>query len=224
MDTQEGTDDNPLSHHKYLYTNVDPVDGVDPSGNDDISDTLDSMAIPQAIQYAHGGSAEPRVATVQSAEGSEFLKWHEGDNGKPDLKPYDNDGSTTGNCTIGWGHKIRDGKCTAQDFRNYASFDEGDAEDLLAQDVQLIAMPPIKTLVKVGLAQRELDALVDFTFNLRWHLKQSALLQQLNAGKYPEAGDGFMGWLTPKGIRQRRVDEKNLWDTGIYISNGHAID
>ena len=49
MDTYEGDGNDPLSLHKYLYTQNDPIDGVDPSGNqDDIaaeaSDTLDNMS------------------------------------------------------------------------------------------------------------------------------------------------------------------------------------
>jgi hypothetical protein len=36
MDTGEGDDDDPLSLHKYLYTETDPVDGLDPSGTADV--------------------------------------------------------------------------------------------------------------------------------------------------------------------------------------------
>jgi RHS repeat-associated protein len=58
MDTDEGDDTDPLSLHKYLYTEGDPVDGVDPSGNDDlaeitagfsVSETLDAMPQLQAV-------------------------------------------------------------------------------------------------------------------------------------------------------------------------------
>jgi RHS repeat-associated protein len=52
MDTEEGDDNEPLSLHKYFYTEGDPVDGVDPTGSDDlatisagfsVSETLDAM-------------------------------------------------------------------------------------------------------------------------------------------------------------------------------------
>jgi RHS repeat-associated protein len=45
MDTDEGDDRDPASLHKYLYTKDDPVDGYDPSGHDDISDTINAMAV-----------------------------------------------------------------------------------------------------------------------------------------------------------------------------------
>jgi RHS repeat-associated protein len=55
MDTEEGDDDDPVSLHKYLYTEADPIDGLDPSGHDDLagvmmvasmSVSLDAMAVP----------------------------------------------------------------------------------------------------------------------------------------------------------------------------------
>ena len=106
----------------------------------------------------------------------------------------------------------------------YANFNQQEAEQLLFTDVMSKALAPIKRRVHVGLAQRELDALIDFTFNLGGaKLGQSILLQQLNAGNYKQAGNGFLGWLQPSGVLQRRNDEKNLWDTGIYVSNKHSI-
>jgi len=54
MDTDEGNDNEPVSLHKYFYAEGEPIDGVDPTGNDDlatitagfsISETLD--ALPQ---------------------------------------------------------------------------------------------------------------------------------------------------------------------------------
>ncbi len=56
MDTEEGLDEQPLTLHKYLYADADPVDGVDPSGNQDnlaevgaeesMSDTLNAISLP----------------------------------------------------------------------------------------------------------------------------------------------------------------------------------
>ena len=140
------------------------------------------------------------------------------------MRAYDKDGSKVGNCTIGWGHKIRDGQCTTIDRANYASFTEEAAEQLLFIDVLKIALTPIKRRVRVGLAQRELDALIDFTFNVGGaNLGISVLLQQINARNYKQARNGFLGWLRPTTIRGRRVDEQNLWEKGDYTSNGHHV-
>jgi len=234
MDTFEGSDWEPTSLHKYLYAGGDPTDRVDESGNDfdigseisavEIGNTLAALPTLTAVEYLQGGSAEPRIATDQSGRGLEFLKYHEGINGQANLKPYSNDGSSTQNCTIGWGSLIHPGPCDPRDFRVYANFNQQEAEQLLFTDVMSKALAPIKRRVHVGLAQRELDALIDFTFNLGGaKLGQSILLQQLNAGNYKQAGNGFLGWLQPSGVLQRRNDEKNLWDTGIYVSNKHSI-
>jgi hypothetical protein len=68
MDEYEGDDDNPLSLHKYLYADADPVDGLDPSGNDDIggigmSETLDAMPSLQFTTVTN--SVTQTVAGVQ---------------------------------------------------------------------------------------------------------------------------------------------------------------
>jgi hypothetical protein len=57
MDSFAGNNEDPLSLHKYLYGGDDPVDNVDPSGEDfealdvmDISGMLDSIGFPVAAQ------------------------------------------------------------------------------------------------------------------------------------------------------------------------------
>jgi RHS repeat-associated protein len=244
MDTHEGDDEDPTTLHKYLYTGADPVDLTDRSGNDfdlgslvvaaGVAVTLQAIPTPLAQEYRQGGSAEPRVATAQSERGEDFLKCHEGDaNCDPLLKVYDHDGSKTGNCTIGWGHKIRDGACTDQDRAAFSNYTESAAEQQLSLDVQTKALTPIKRHVHVGLAQRELDALIDFTFNVgegsktnHQHpgLAGSQLLVWLNAGNYKQAGVGFLGFMAGgTGIVRRRNDEKRLWDKGEYKSYDHII-
>ena len=71
MDTEEGNDDNSLSLHKYLYANADPVDGLDPSGHDDIAEmgmamsmsmTLDAM--PSAAMVGAAAVKQARFAAL----------------------------------------------------------------------------------------------------------------------------------------------------------------
>ncbi len=54
MDTDEGDDTDPQSLQKYLYGEATPTDDVDPSGNDTISDTLDTITFTiTPAQSAH---------------------------------------------------------------------------------------------------------------------------------------------------------------------------
>jgi RHS repeat-associated protein len=51
MDTWEGDRQEPLSLHKYLYANADPVNGVDPSGNMTLADVGTAMKSSAALRY-----------------------------------------------------------------------------------------------------------------------------------------------------------------------------
>src|SRR6185436_1637533 len=48
MDSYEGSQQDPLSLHKYLYAHDNPVNGIDPSGNDLIQ-TLTSTYVAAQI-------------------------------------------------------------------------------------------------------------------------------------------------------------------------------
>ena len=60
-DTFQGDPESPLSLHAYLYASANPVNRIDPSGNQDIGDVMVSLAISatlDAISYTSiGGSA-----------------------------------------------------------------------------------------------------------------------------------------------------------------------
>ena len=55
MDTDEGIPEDPLSLHKYLYVNSDPVNQVDPSGNVPVFGD-------QEFGYAVEAEVEPQYA------------------------------------------------------------------------------------------------------------------------------------------------------------------
>jgi RHS repeat-associated protein len=57
MDTWEGDPESPPSSHKYLYSSVDPVDRMDPSGQEDIASITAAVSIATTlnnIQFMNG--------------------------------------------------------------------------------------------------------------------------------------------------------------------------
>ena len=60
MDTDDGDDESPLSLHKYLYTQASPVDGIDPSGNQDV---VEEVAAAADSEILDGINASGAIAT-----------------------------------------------------------------------------------------------------------------------------------------------------------------
>ncbi len=50
QDPFSGSNEDPISLHRYLYASVDPVDRVDPSGKDDLAEVLVSTSISEGLQ------------------------------------------------------------------------------------------------------------------------------------------------------------------------------
>ena len=69
--------------------------------------------------------------------------------------------------------------------------------------------------VTVELEQHELDALVSFHYNTG-AVKRANLTKRLNAGDRVGAAAGFMSWVKPTSIRERRLAEKRLFQDGVY--------
>jgi lysozyme len=69
--------------------------------------------------------------------------------------------------------------------------------------------------VTVGLAPHEFDALVSFHYNTGG-IARAALTRALNAGDTKAAAAGFMNWLKPALLRDRREAERDLFATGRY--------
>lgn len=80
----------------------------------------------------------------------------------------------------------------------------------------------VSRAVKVPLRQYQFDALVSFDLNTGG-IFRAKLTEALNAGDYEAAADGFMGWLRPKEIIERRRQEMALFRSGDYAANGDDI-
>ena len=117
--------------------------------------------------------------------------------------------------TVGYGHKLTDAELAGGGETR--TIDEATADELLANDCEL-ATNAVQRLVRVPLAQGQLDALVDFTYNLgQSRLASSTLLKLLNMGKYADAGQQLLRWDMAAGehlagLTIRREAELALWE------------
>lgn len=123
--------------------------------------------------------------------------------------------------TIGFGHtglKHNDG--TVKKGRKITA---EQAEMLLAFDLETKYGPDVQRMLKVPVAQHELDALVSFHFNTG-SLGKSTLLAKLNAGDRPGAAEQFLRWtrgggqILP-GLVRRRHAERYMFLTGRLKTN-----
>jgi lysozyme len=116
----------------------------------------------------------------------------------------------TGHPTIGYGHKLTPREAFPVGITQSAAL------ALLERDVQT-AEAEVASLVKVQLTQGQVDALVDFTFNLgSGRLAGSTLLRLLNAGEHDAAGNQLLRWDRADGkpnadLHARRQAELALW-------------
>ena len=153
MDSDEGKDEEPLSLHKYLFAEGDPVDNVDPTGNQ-IDEVLGSLGISQTLTSMSIHNFNPRtytwrLASTISQRGVDFIKLHE----RLIRHPYDDGGKdkTTGkgigNCTIGYGHLLHYDPCTDDDKAAYPS---GMERHFSLQPPALLAANPKRSPTLMG--------------------------------------------------------------------------
>ena len=240
-DAYEGNEDDPLSLQKYLYAQANPVDSRDQSGNQ-IDDILASVGLSDslnALSIVNFGPSQQtlRIASTVSQRGLGFIKMEETNGLGPARQPY-NDGGTDkttgqgrGSSTIGYGHKLEPRPCSAADYAAFpVPLSDAQAEQFFFDDVNQIAVSGIKYYVHVPLAQREFDALADFTFNAGpGSLGISNTLSILNLGLYSAVPNALVfentrpGSIFFRGLKARRQDEANLWTTGIYRAKGRIV-
>jgi RHS repeat-associated protein len=87
MDTYEGDDQEPLSLHKYLYTEGDPVDNVDPCGKCIPSTGQYGAEVQELITQdfqAQIGASNPGDISINNILGLSIPGW-QGGNLRPDL-------------------------------------------------------------------------------------------------------------------------------------------
>jgi lysozyme len=76
--------------------------------------------------------------------------------------------------------------------------------------------------VAVDLGTHEFDALVSFHYNTGG-IARAALTQALNASDRKAAAAGFLNWLKPASLRERRETERDLFASGRYPAGPIAV-
>jgi len=126
-------------------------------------------------------------------------------------KLYTKDGSKSGNCTIGYGHLIRSGKCLKEDYEKYKDgITEAEAEELLRQDLAK-SEEVVQRNVTLPLDQYQFDAMVDFAFRIgSGRFPNSDAVTSLNAGDYEIVPLKILQWGRGRG-QKRRAKAEALW-------------
>jgi lysozyme len=146
--------------------------------------------------------------------GLELIKRFEGFRAHTYLDP-------AGLATIGYGHRLTEPGLYPNGIT------EEQATEILRADVQ-DALGSVERLVKVPLSQNQVDALVDFVFNLgQERFARSTLLRALNGGRYQAAGEQLLRWdliagQENLGLRARRLAELALWNAPAAASEPAA--
>lgn len=147
-----------------------------------------------------------------SLDGLAELAGHEG----VVLMPYLD---SVGVWTYGIGHTAAAGPPDPEGMPRGVERPVADALELFKQDVGRYEAA-VERAVSVPLSQSEFDALVSFHYNTG-AIARATLVKRLNRGDRAGAAAGFMNWLRPPEITERRRAEAELFRTGGY-GNGLA--
>lgn len=144
-----------------------------------------------------------------SDNGARFIAGHEG----MVLQTYNDPAN---HCTVGIGHLVHKGSCTAADRAQWGKLTEQQAFDLFRSDARRF-IDAVAAAVTVPLTQNQFDALTSFSFNVgEGAFRKSTLLRKLNAGDYAGAAAEFPKWNKAggkvlKGLVRRRAEEAALF-------------
>jgi GH24 family phage-related lysozyme (muramidase) len=230
MDPFTGSEFDARTLHRYLYVAGDPVNKIDPSGEDFLAVGLAvgaiiatiatiaslSTSIPFDAPTYYGLPGPIPPATWFSNQGVDFLKSWEAFR----ARLYDDQ---AGHCTIGYGELVHYGPCNGTEPAEFrAGITEARATQLLRDQTDLRFVPAIRQLVLVPLRQHQFDAIVSFVYNIGVNaFSRSGVLLALNTRRFIDAQTEIRRWnraggAVSSGLVNRREAEVRLFRIGIY--------
>lgn len=124
-----------------------------------------------------------------------------------------------GHYSIGYGTYLQHRPELYEKYKDGRKITEEEASKLLWEHVSSIAIPTIKSCVKVPLNQNQFDALVCLCYNIgTGAFARSTLVKKLNEGDYQGAADEFLSWNKVNKqphpfLTNRRKEERELFLT-----------
>ena len=126
-----------------------------------------------------------------------------------------------GNCTIGYGHLLNLGPCTAAD--NALSVTQSTAMSQFSADVNSAATMLTNNL-SVPLNQGQFDAMVSLAFNMGPRLKKHDVWRDASSGNMAAVpGDIMSLGAGGPGMPPRRANEANMFANGLYTSVCYSV-
>jgi RHS repeat-associated protein len=232
----------PQSWNLYAYVRNNPVRDTDPDGRG----VLDSAtALPNSFHAYDGDeisvSVTPPAPMSLSAAGAAHMIADEGHAAGGGYGAYDDavKGKLAGTCvvggpgrcTIGFGHNLGHGACTAADCKQYANMTYAQALALFQQDQQG-HVNNVNSLLRASVSQAQFDSLVDFDFNVRGGLTRADFrgeMTSLRFGLFSDVARGMRGYVHGRNNVTHRMEKmgglvtRRGWDAAPFDRRFHVF-
>jgi RHS repeat-associated protein len=226
----------PQSWNLYAYVRNNPVRDTDPDGRG----VLDgATALPNSFHAFDGDeitvSVTPPAPMSLSAAGAAHMIQAEG-RARGGYGAYDDAAKGKlagtcvvggpGNCTIGFGHNLNHGACTAADCKNYAGMTYAQAIALFQQDQQG-HVDKVNKLLRAPVGQGQFDGLVDFDFNVKkGGIARPGFRDQLidlRFGLFQGVADGMRQYVYADHKKQGGLVSRRGWDAAPFDRRFHIF-
>ncbi len=237
FDKYEGGGNAPSSLHKYMYTNGNPVTGLDPSGMMTVAEAVvvsGMIEVLGAIACVHFVGVPNYILLSASyysvsPKGKEFIaSWEKTELSLYNDKANDIDSNPPdGNATIGIGHLVHIGPLNPNDASE-APFRDGitdtEARRIFNEDLEKHTAF-LKADVIVPLRQREFDAFASLYFNVDpAEIAISRTLRHFNNNRISDSAVEWVGFnrsggKVMRGLTNRRNAEVDILLRGKYVNH-----